>query len=100
MPSEVYQSIINCVDDSKASDVITKNAYESFIKLFPKGEWSESNGMEYAWTGIIGMVCHSCHLPAAAYARPRLLMQSLSSAISPGRRVSMLQRGTMDMVRQ
>lgn len=59
MPSEVYQSIINCVDDSKASDVITKNAYESFIKLFPKGEWSETNGMEYAWTGIIGMVCQS-----------------------------------------
>jgi len=56
MPSEVYQSIINCVDDSKASDVITKNAYESFIKLFPRGGWSETDGMEYAWTGIIGMV--------------------------------------------
>jgi hypothetical protein len=56
MPSEVYQSIVNCVDDSKASDVITKNAYDSFTKLFPKGGWSETEGMEYAWTGIIGMV--------------------------------------------
>jgi hypothetical protein len=57
MPTEVYQSIVNCVDDSKASDVITKNAYDSFTKLFPKGGWSETEGMEYAWTGIIGMVC-------------------------------------------
>jgi hypothetical protein len=57
MPSEVYQSIVNCVDDSKASDEITKNAYDSFTKLFPKGGWSENDGMEYAWTGIIGMVC-------------------------------------------
>lgn len=59
MPPEVYQSIVNCVDDSEASDVITKNAFASFIKLFPKGGWSETEGLEYAWTGIIGMVCQS-----------------------------------------
>jgi hypothetical protein len=56
MPSEVYQSIINCVDDSEASDTITTNAFESFVKLFPRGGWSKEEGLEYAWTGIIGMV--------------------------------------------
>ena len=57
MPPDIYQSIINCVDDSHASDVITKNAFDSFVKLFPTGGWSEDGTrMEYAWTGIIGMV--------------------------------------------
>lgn len=60
MPPEVYQSIIDCVDDSEASDVITKNAFESFVQLSPKGGWSkDGTGMEYAWTGIIGMVSSS-----------------------------------------
>lgn len=63
MPTEVYQSIVNCVDDSKPNDVITENAFESFVKIFPKGGWSadgiqdgNAKGLEYAWTGIIGMV--------------------------------------------
>jgi hypothetical protein len=63
MPTDVYQSIINCVDDSKANDVITQNALDHFVKLFPKGGWSAegiqdgaAKGYEYAWTGIIGMV--------------------------------------------
>jgi hypothetical protein len=74
MPSEVYQSIVNCVDDSKASDVITKNAYDSFTKLFPKGGWSDTEGMEYAWTGIIGMV-----------RSPRRFRYLLTSVIDSGR---------------
>lgn len=59
MPPEVYRSIVNCVDDSAPNDTITKNAFETFVKLFPQGGWSageETKGLEYAWTGIIGMV--------------------------------------------
>jgi hypothetical protein len=66
MPTEVYQSIVNCVDDSVPSDVITRNALESFVNIFPKGGWSaegieggNAKGLEYAWTGIIGMVSSS-----------------------------------------
>jgi glycine/D-amino acid oxidase-like deaminating enzyme len=60
MPTEVYQSIINCVDDSGPNDIITQNAVEHFAKVFPDGGWTadeEAKGLEYAWTGIIGMVC-------------------------------------------
>jgi len=99
MPSEVYQSIVNCVDDSKASDVITKNAYDSFVKLFPKGGWSVNEGMEYAWTGIIGMVCHSCPCPNHADICRRLLMRYLWSVISQERKDNMSQQGIMGMVR-
>lgn len=63
MPPEVFQSIVNTVDDSKASDIITQNALDSFVKIFPRGGWTSdqsadggAKGFEYSWTGIIGMV--------------------------------------------
>jgi hypothetical protein len=63
MPPEVFQSIVNTVDDSGPHDAITQNALDSFVKIFPKGGWTSdrsgeegAKGFEYSWTGIIGMV--------------------------------------------
>ena len=58
MPTTVYQSIINNVDDSKGNDIISANALESIGKIFPTSGWGgpEKGGFEYAWAGIIGMV--------------------------------------------
>lgn len=63
MPPEVFQSIVNTVDDSGPHEAITQNALDSFVKIFPGGGWTSdqsapggAKGFEYSWTGIIGMV--------------------------------------------
>jgi len=58
MPAEVYQSILNNVDDSQGHDVISANALEAIGNIFPQSGWGgpEKGGFEYSWAGIIGMV--------------------------------------------
>lgn len=63
IPPEVYEAIVNTVDDSGPSDILTENGLRTFAKLMPKGGWSadgfkdgNARGYEYAWSGIIGMV--------------------------------------------
>ena len=58
MPSAIYQSILNNVDDSNGNDTIYDNALEAIANIFPESGWggSKQGGFEYSWTGIIGMV--------------------------------------------
>lgn len=77
MPKALQQSLINNVDDSKPMDDVTVNAFSTFSKLFPDAGYNPSGlrvgsipdkdveghasdtdtqGFEYAWSGIIGMV--------------------------------------------
>ena len=78
MPSEVYQSIVNSVDDSQGHDIISANALEAIGSIFPKSGWGgpERGGFEYAWAGIIGMVSL-----ASGHADDRLRMRCLSSGM-------------------
>lgn len=64
MSAETKRSIVDTVDDSKPTDEITENAIKVYAELFHQGGWDGSmaakgteKGYEYAWTGIIGMVC-------------------------------------------
>ena len=63
MPAGLRESIVNTVDDSSPNKDITINAYKTYCNLLPEGGWDakgvengEAIGLEYAWTGIIGMV--------------------------------------------
>lgn len=74
MPKALQESLINNVDDSAPMDAVTVNAFSTFSKLFPSAGYDPSNiedtvknskqnsekedttGLEYAWSGIIGVV--------------------------------------------
>ena len=85
MPKALQESLANNVDDSAPMDEVTKNAFSTFSKLFPSAgydasqaaatveqtrsgsEARNSTGLEYAWSGIIGVV-------SAQYWQPRLVL--------------------------
>lgn len=74
MPKALQESLANNVDDSAPIDEVTVNAFSTFSKLFPSAgydashveatvknaesssEKGNSTGLEYAWSGIIGVV--------------------------------------------
>jgi len=95
MPSEVYQSIINSVDDSQGHDIISANALEAIGSIFPKSGWGgpAKGGFEYAWAGIIGMVSL-----ASVHADDRLRMRCLSSGMFRRKKVNTLRRDITGMV--
>jgi hypothetical protein len=74
MPKALQASLANNVDDSAPIDAVTVNAFSTLSKLFPKAGYDasklqtmakdpeqsnsegDSTGLEYAWSGIIGVV--------------------------------------------
>lgn len=74
MPKALQASLANNVDDSAPIDDVTVNAFSTLSKLFPKAGYDasklestakgsvqsdsegDSTGLEYAWSGIIGVV--------------------------------------------
>ena len=56
IPIEVLEGMYNSVDDAKSEECLTRDAYKSFGELFPSGGWTEMEGLEYAWTGVQGLV--------------------------------------------
>jgi hypothetical protein len=74
MPKALQASLANNVDDSAPIDAVTVNAFSTISKLFPKAGYdasklqkmakdseqsnsqADSTGLEYAWSGIIGVV--------------------------------------------